>query len=99
MKTKVIRSICVATLFMARLSSAQDAEAESRFDVLAKSIAPIIALLTPAGSNGNHSIDLQATIATSAGLPAELNGAQVHVAFEFPDKLLGRFRQRSSNRS
>ena len=91
MKTKVIRSICVATLFMARLSSAQDAEGESRFDVLAKSIAPIIALLTPAGSNGNHAIDLQATIVTSIGLPAELNGAQVHVAFEFPDKLLVQF--------
>ena len=91
MKTKVMRSICVAMLFMARLSSAQDAEGESRFDVLAKSIAPIIALLTPAGSNGNHAIDLQATIATSTGLPAELNGAQVHVAFEFPDKLLVQF--------
>ena len=91
MKTKVIRSICLAMLFMARLSGAQDTEAESRFDVLAKSIAPIIALLTPTGSNGNHAIDLQATIATSSGLPAEVNGAQVHVAFEFPDKLLVQF--------
>ena len=91
MKTKVIRSICVATLFIARLSPAQDAGEESRFDLLAKSIAPIIALLTPSGSNGNHAIDLQATIATSTGLPAELNGAQVHVAFEFPDKLLVQF--------
>ncbi len=91
MKTKVMRSICVVMLFMARLSSAQHAEVESRFDVLAKSIAPIIALLTPAGSNGNHAMDLQATIGTSTGLPAELNGSQVHVAFEFPDKLLVQF--------
>jgi hypothetical protein len=91
MKAKVIRSICVAILFAAPLSSAQDTKGESRFDVLAKSIAPIIGLLTPAGSNGNHAIDLQATIAASTGLPAEVNGAQVHVAFEFPDKLLVQF--------
>jgi hypothetical protein len=91
MKTKAMRSICVAMLFIGRLSFAQDAEGESRFDVLAKSIAPIIALLTPAGSNGNHAIDLQATIANSTGLPAELNGTQVHVAFQFPDKLLVQF--------
>jgi hypothetical protein len=76
---------------MSRYLEAQDAEAESRFDVLAKSIAPIIALITPAGSNGNHAIDLQATLAASTGLPAELNGAPVHVAFEFPDKLLVQF--------
>src|SRR4051812_6887230 len=91
MKTKVIRSICIAMSFVARLSCAQNTEAENRFDLLAKSIAPIIALLTPTGSDGNHAIDLQATIATSTGLPAEVNGAQVHVAFEFPDKLLMQF--------
>ena len=76
---------------LARVSFARDTEGENRFDVLAKSIAPIIALLTPAGSNGNHAIDALATIAASTGLPAELNGAQVHVAFEFPDKLLVQF--------
>ena len=91
MKTKVSRWICVAMLVMARASFAENVDAENRFDVLAKSIAPIIALLTPAGSNGNHAIDALATIAASTGLPVELNGAQVHVAFEFPDKLLVQF--------
>lgn len=92
MKTKVIRSICAANILLARMAFAQgEGESESRFDVLAKSVAPIIALLTPAGSNGNHAIDLQAKIGSAMGLPAELNGAQVHVAFEFPDKLLVQF--------
>lgn len=91
MKTKVFRSICAATLLMTRSAFAQDTGGESRFDTLAKSIAPIIALLTPAGSNGNHAVDLQATIAASTGLPPELKGAPVHVAFEFPDKLLVQF--------
>ncbi len=92
MKTKVIRSICAVNVLIARMAFAQgDDASENRFDVLAKSIAPIIALLTPAGSNGNHAIDLQATIGAATGLPAELNGAQVHVAFEFPDKLLVEF--------
>jgi hypothetical protein len=92
MKTKVIRFICLTILFAARSAFAQvNDAAENRFDVLTRSIAPIIALLTPTGSNGNHAIDLQATIGTITGLPAELNGAQVHVAFEFPDKLLVEF--------
>ena len=92
MKAKVIRSICVAISLMARMTFAQSDDAsENRFEVLTKSIAPIIALLTPAGSNGNHAIDLQGTIITSSGLPAELNGASVHVAFEFPDKLFVQF--------
>jgi outer membrane lipoprotein-sorting protein len=92
MKAKVIRSICAMNLLIAQVAFAQsEAAAESRFDVLAKSIAPIIALLTPAGSNGNHAIDLQGIVGTTTGLPAELNGAQVHVAYEFPDKLLVQF--------
>jgi hypothetical protein len=91
MKTKVIRSICLGLLFVSRFSFGQNAETEGRFDVLAQSIAPIIALLTPAGSNGNHAIDLQGTIVTTTGLPAQVNGAPVHVAFEFPDKLLVQF--------
>jgi len=79
-------------LLTARFVCAQEnAESENRFQVLTKSIAPIIALLTPNGSNGNHAIDLQGTIGASTGLPPELNGAQVHVAFEFPDKLLVQF--------
>jgi hypothetical protein len=91
MKAKVIRLICAAIVLLAREASAANGAEENRFEVLTKSIAPIIALLTPAGSNGNHAVDLQATIVTTTGLPAELNGAQVHVAFEFPDKLLVEF--------
>jgi hypothetical protein len=92
MKTKAIRLICMAILFAVRPAFAQASDdSENRFEVLTKSVAPIIALLTPNGSDGNHAIDLQGTIVTSSGLPAELNGAQVHVAFEFPDRLLVQF--------
>lgn len=92
MKTKVIRLICVAVSIVLPQSFAQaNEENENRFEVLTKSIAPILALLTPNGSDGNHAIDLQGTIGATTGLPAELNGGQVHVAFEFPDKLLVQF--------
>ena len=92
MKTKVIRLICVAISIALPPAFAQpNDENENRFEVLTKSIAPILALLTPNGSNGNHAIDLQGTIGATTGLPAELNGGQVHVAFEFPDKLLVQF--------
>ena len=92
MKTKVIRLICVTSLFSLRAAFGQTNDtAENRFEVLTKSIAPILALLTPTGSNGNHAIDLEGTLGASAGLPPELNGAQVRVAFEFPDKLLVQF--------
>jgi hypothetical protein len=92
MKTKVMRSVCLAILFATRPAFAQTNDAaENRFEVLTKSIAPILALLTPNGSNGNHAIDLQGTIGDTTGLPPELNGAPVHVAFQFPDKLLVQF--------
>ena len=92
MKTKVIRLICVAVSIALPPAFAQpNDENENRFEVLTKSIAPILALLTPNGSDGNHAIDLQGTIGATAGLPAETNGGQVHVAFEFPDKLLVQF--------
>jgi hypothetical protein len=92
MKTKAIRLFFGAVLLAAQSAFAQEnGESENRFDVLTKSIAPIIRLLTPNGSDGNHAIDLQGTIGASTGLPPELNGGQVHVAFEFPDKLLVQF--------
>jgi hypothetical protein len=92
MKAKVIRLICIAILCALHPVFAQPSDdTENRFEVLTKSIAPIIALLAPNGSNGNHAIDLEAAIVTSTGLPTELNGASVHVAFEFPDKLLVQF--------
>ena len=92
MKAKVIRSICAGILLMARMAWAENSDTEeNRFEALTKSISPIIALLTPTGRNGNHAVDLQATILTTSGLPVELNGAHVHVAFEFPDRLLVEF--------
>jgi hypothetical protein len=92
MKTKVIRLICIAIFFAMPPAFAQAGdETENRFEVLTKSIAPIIALLTPNGSDGNHAIDLQGTVGTTTGLPPEINGAPVRVAFEFPDKLLVQF--------
>jgi hypothetical protein len=92
MKTKVMRLFWGAILLTAQFVSAQEnGERENRFQVLTKAIAPILALLTPNGSNGNHAIDLQGTLGASTGLPPELDGGQVHVAFEFPDKLLVQF--------
>lgn len=93
MKAKVIRLWFVAlVVFLSLPARAQTVDAsENRFDALAKSIAPIIALLTPAGHAGNHALDAEAIIAAVSGLPAEMSGARVHVAFEFPDKLLVQF--------
>jgi hypothetical protein len=92
MKTKVMRLFCLAGLVVAATGFVQAAdETENRFEVLTKSIAPILALLTPNGSDGNHAIDLEGTIGATTGLPAELNGAPVRVAFEFPDKLFVQF--------
>lgn len=93
MKAKVIRSFCVVvSLLLAHSARAQaPADGESRFDALAKSVGPLIALATPGGSSGNHALDLRASIGEVAGLPPELKAARLHLAFEFPDKLLVEF--------
>jgi outer membrane lipoprotein-sorting protein len=89
LKVKVFRSVaCLLALFSGSLALAAEKSAgESRFDALAKSVAPIVGLLTPAGSNGNHAIDLQTSALEVSGLPEEFKGARIRVAFQFPDKL------------
>jgi hypothetical protein len=99
MKGKVIRSIVVVALTLTTQSvlGRNEETSENRFDALTKSIAPIIALLTSGGSTGNHALDLQAQVAKMSKLPPEIIGAQVHVAFEFPDKLLLQFPTSAGN--
>lgn len=92
MKEKVITSLALALILLGGSVRAQESGAsEDRFDVLAKSISPILALLTPAGSAGNHALNVQASVSEISGLPPEAAGASVHVVFEFPDKLLIQF--------
>jgi hypothetical protein len=92
MKGKAIRSFVIVFILMVGPIRAQkDDASEDRFDVLAKSISPIVALLTTTGSADNHALNLQASMAEVSGLPGQLIGAPVHVAFEFPDKLLVQF--------
>jgi hypothetical protein len=92
MKGKVIRSFVFALILVgSSVRAEKDKISEDRFDVLAKSIAPFIALLTPAGSAGNHALNLEASVTEVSGLPGEPIGAPIHVAVEFPDKLLVEF--------
>lgn len=88
MKTKLLMPIGIALLWAARNGFAAEPEGrENRFDALAKMLAPFVALATPAGSAGNHALQAQAVIADVASLPETVKGAQISVAFEFPDKL------------
>ncbi len=88
MKEKIIRCFVLLGLFCAATMPAQlKAAGEDRFDVLAKTIAPILALLTPAGREGNHALQMQASITEATGLPPQLIGASVQLAFEFPSRL------------
>lgn len=92
MKEKVIGWLALALILLGGpLRAQENSTSEDRFDVLAKSISPVLALFTPAGSNGNHAINLQASVSEVSGLPPETVGASVRVAFEFPDKLLIQF--------
>jgi outer membrane lipoprotein-sorting protein len=92
MKAKVITSLGLALTLIAPSVCAQNSEApENRFELLAKAIAPVIALFTPGGSAGSHALNLQALVTEVSGLPAQISGAPVHIAFEFPDKLLVQF--------
>jgi hypothetical protein len=89
-KVKAIRSLfyVVALLITTSLrAESSPASGESRFDALAKSVGPLIALGTAGGSAGNHAFDLQAVAGELAGLPPEFNGARIHIAFQYPDKL------------
>jgi len=92
MKVKVTRWLAMGFVVVTSSVHAQKEEAlEDRFDALAKSIAPVLALLTPAGSNGNHAIDLQASLTEASGLPGQPIGAPVRISLQFPDKLLVQF--------
>lgn len=88
MKAKVIRSLWVVILplVVQQLEAESKPPAQNHFDLLAKALAPFIALATSTGSEGNHAVDFQATIVELAGLPPELQGAQVRLAVEFPNK-------------
>ena len=64
---------------------------EDSYDTVNQTLAPLIAVLTRNGSAGNHSLNLEASIVDVAGLPEQMKGAHLRVAYEFPDKLLVQF--------
>jgi hypothetical protein len=64
---------------------------EDRYDTVNQTLAPLIALLTRNGSVGNHSLNLEASIVDVAGLPEQMKGDHLRIAYEFPDKLLVQF--------
>jgi len=64
---------------------------EDSCDTVNQTLAPLIAVLTRNGSAGNHSLNLEASIVDVAGLPEQMKGAHLRVAYEFPDKLLVQF--------
>ncbi|MFL6582904.1 MAG: hypothetical protein ACJ8KU_00140 [Chthoniobacterales bacterium] len=64
---------------------------DNRYEIVNQAIAPIIAALTREGSNGDHAFNIEATVADAGGLPPQLKGAHLRVAYEFPDKLLVQF--------
>jgi hypothetical protein len=64
---------------------------EDRYETINPTLAPLIALLTRNGSAGNHSLNLEASIVDVAGLPEQMKGAHLRIAYEFPDKLLVQF--------
>lgn len=92
MKEKIICALVVlASGFGAIAQAEEKAAAEDRFDVLAKAIAPVLAVLTPDGHNGDHALQIQATITEANGLPPQLLNAPVQLAFEFPSRLRVQF--------
>lgn len=70
---------------------------EDRYDTINQTLAPLVALLTRHGNAGNHSLNLEASVVAVAGLPQELAGAHLRLAYEFPDKLLVQFPALGSN--
>lgn len=64
---------------------------EDRYHTVNQALAPLIALLTRNGSAGNHSLNLEASIVDVAGLPEQMKGDHLRIAYEFPDKLLVQF--------
>jgi hypothetical protein len=64
---------------------------EDRYETIHQTIAPLVALLTRNGSAGNHSLNFEASVVDVAGLPEQMKGAHLRIAYEFPDKLLVQF--------
>jgi hypothetical protein len=64
---------------------------EDRYEVINQTLAPLAALLTRNGSAGNHSLNLEASVVDVTGLPEQMKGAHLRIAYEFPDKLLVQF--------
>jgi hypothetical protein len=64
---------------------------EDRYETINQTLAPLFALLTRNGSAGNHSLNLEASVIDVAGLPEQMKGAHLRIAYEFPDKLLVQF--------
>jgi hypothetical protein len=86
------RLALVFLVFLAGDSLAKNPhEAESRYETINQTLAPIIALMTRNGSAGNHSLNLEASVIEAAGLSPDVKGAHLRIAYEFPDKLLVQF--------
>lgn len=85
---KVFACAAVLVLLAADCPAKKPPLSEDRYDTINQTLAPIIALLTRNGSAGNHSFNLEASVVDVAGLPQEMKGAHLHIAYEFPDKLL-----------
>jgi hypothetical protein len=90
--SRVLACACVLLLLVAVDGRAERPQhLEDRYDAVNQTLAPLIALLTRNGSAGNHSLNLEASIVDVAGLPEQMKGAHLRIAYEFPDKLLVQF--------
>ena len=89
---RVLACACVLLLLVAVDGRAERPQhLEDRYDAVNQTLAPLIALLTRNGSAGNHSLNLEASIVDVDGLPEQMKGAHLRIAYEFPDKLLVQF--------
>lgn len=84
-------SFCLGRLLLRDSACAKDASSNNRYELVNEALAPVIAVLTPNGSRGNHALDLEAILGDVTGLPPQYNGAHIRIAYQFAEKLLVQF--------
>jgi hypothetical protein len=88
---KVLACAAVLLLVAVDCPAKKPQDLEDRYETINQALAPLVALLTRNGSAGNHSLNLEASVVDVTGLPEQMKGAHLRIAYEFPDKLLVQF--------
>src|SRR5690606_2552115 len=89
-KAKLVKISPILILLLCtipRFSGAADFSAENKYDILSKTLTPVMAIFAEETKSGNRAFTLQVRLEQMTDLPPDLAGAKAELLVEYPDKL------------